>query len=105
MARWRSLRVWQSVFRIPRRAFRSVSTACEAPSAMKESSNLSDHLRQVEEDMATMRTAVKKAQAASLARGVPIAYLIDGVMHYELPSGEITRENPWKDAQPRATEG
>ena len=64
---------------------------------MKKPADLSDHLRQVETDMETMRSAVKKAQVASLARGVPIAYSIDGVMHWELPSGEITRENPWKN--------
>lgn len=64
---------------------------------MSKSIDLADHLRKVEEDMATMRAAVKEAQAASLARGVPIAYSIDGVMHWELPTGEITRENPWKN--------
>lgn len=59
--------------------------------------DLIDQLRSVEEDMATMRAAVKEAQAAALAKGVPIAYLIDGVMHWELPRGEITRENPFKN--------
>jgi hypothetical protein len=62
------------------------------------------HLR-AEESLDTMRAAVKKAQAASLARGVPICYMIDGVMHYELPSGEITRECPWPDVAPKTTEG
>lgn len=64
---------------------------------MKKPTDLIDHLRHVEEDMEIMRSAVKKAQAATLAKGLPIAYLIDGVMHWELPSGEITRENPWKN--------
>ncbi|QDU26910.1 hypothetical protein ETAA8_19940 [Anatilimnocola aggregata] len=45
----------------------------------------------------TMRAAVKKAQEASLRRGIAICYEIDGVMHYQLPSGEITRECPWPE--------
>ena len=72
---------------------------------MKKSIDLVEHERQVQEDMATMRAAVKKAQADCLAHGVPISYLIDGVMHYELPNGEITRECPWPEVAPRATEG
>jgi hypothetical protein len=72
---------------------------------MKKPIDLAEHERQVEEDMDTMQAAVKKAQVASLAAGVPICYLIDGVMHYELPSGEITRECPWPEIKPNATEG
>ena len=61
--------------------------------------DLADHQQRVNEDMDTMRAAVRKAQQASLARGVPVAYLIDGVMHYELPSGEITTKKPATWAQ------
>lgn len=65
-----------------------------------------------DETLETMRAAVRKAQEESRKaqeesrrQGVTLSYSINGVMHYELPTGEITRENPWKDAQPRATEG
>ena len=61
---------------------------------MEKARDLAEHQRRMEENLDTLQAAVKKAQAASLARGVPICYLIDGVMHYELPSGEITRECP-----------
>ena len=72
---------------------------------MKKAIDLAEHEREVEEDIETMRAAVKKAQADCLAHGVPICYMIDGVMHYELPSGEITRECPWPDVAPKTTEG
>ncbi|WP_425617375.1 hypothetical protein NA78x_001050 [Anatilimnocola sp. NA78] len=49
------------------------------------------------EDMDTMHTAVAKAQQASLHRGIAICFEIDGVVHYKLPSGEITREYPWPE--------
>ena len=61
---------------------------------MKKSPDLAELQRSVDEDMETMRAAVKQAQAETLAAGVPICYMIDGVLHYELPSGEITRECP-----------
>ena len=49
------------------------------------------------ESLETMRAAVRKAKAESRQKGVPISFSINGVTHYELPSGEITRENPWKN--------
>ena len=64
---------------------------------MKKSPDLEALQQSVDEDMEAMRAAVKKAQADALAAGVPICYMIDGVLHYELPSGEITRECPWPD--------
>lgn len=72
---------------------------------MKKPIDLAEHERQVEEDMATMQAAVKKAQADCLAHGVPICFEIDGVMHYELPNGEITRECPWPEVAVRKPEG
>lgn len=72
---------------------------------MKKAPDLADHQRRMEENLTTMQAAVKKAQAESLARGVPICYTIDGVMHYELPTGEITRECPWSDVKPSGAEG
>ena len=60
---------------------------------------LAEHLKRAEENIETMQAAVKQAQADALAKGVAICYTIDGVLHYELPSGEITRECPWPEAK------
>jgi len=40
--------------------------------------------------------AVRKAQAESRRLGVPNVYSINGVIHYELPSGELTTEDPYR---------
>jgi hypothetical protein len=48
----------------------------------------------------TMRAAVRKAQEESRQKGVPLSYSINGQTYFELPGGELTRENPWKDAGP-----
>ena len=42
------------------------------------------------------RVAVQKAQAESRRLGVPNVYFINGEPWYELPSGELTREDPWQ---------
>lgn len=39
--------------------------------------------------------AVQKAQAENRRLGIPNAYSRDGVPYYELPNGELTRENPF----------
>jgi len=41
------------------------------------------------------RSAVRKAQEESRRRGVPNVYSINGLLHYELPSGELTRTDPY----------
>lgn len=40
--------------------------------------------------------AVQKAQAESRRLGVPNVYFINGEPWYELPSGELSREDPWR---------
>ncbi len=56
--------------------------------------------RFADETQETMRAAVRKAQDESRRLGVPISHSINGQTFFELPSGEITRENPWKKSPP-----
>jgi len=51
-------------------------------------------LHQAAETLRIMKEAVKKAQEESRRMGVPNVYSIDGVIHYELPNGELTTEVP-----------
>lgn len=41
------------------------------------------------------RQATLKAQEESRKMGVPNVYSIDGKLYYELPSGELTTEDPF----------
>jgi hypothetical protein len=41
-----------------------------------------------------MRSAVRKAQEESRRLGVPNVYSINGILHYELPNGELTTVPP-----------
>jgi hypothetical protein len=41
------------------------------------------------------RRAVRKAQEESRRRGVPNVYSINGLLYYELPSGELSRTDPY----------
>ena len=41
------------------------------------------------------RRATQKAQEESRQMGVPNVYSIDGQLYYELPSGELTTEDPF----------
>lgn len=40
--------------------------------------------------------AVQKAQERNRRLGIPNAYSRNGVRYYELPNGELTRENPFE---------
>ena len=39
--------------------------------------------------------AIHRAQEESRALGVPNVYSINGFLYYELPSGELSRHDPW----------
>jgi len=52
-------------------------------------------LARVDEIVRIGRRAVRKAQEDSRRRGVPNVYSINGLLHYELPSGELTRTDPY----------
>ena len=40
--------------------------------------------------------AVKKAQEENRKKGIPNVYSYNGHIYYELPNGELTKENPLK---------
>lgn len=41
------------------------------------------------------RRAVRRAQEESRRLGVPNVYSINGILYYELPNGELSREDPY----------
>ena len=41
------------------------------------------------------RRAVHEAQEQNRRRGIPNVYSINGFLYYELPNGELSREDPW----------
>jgi len=49
---------------------------------------------------------VRKAQEDSRRAGVPLVYSINGILHWELPDGSLTTEDPWegKITPPEAVE-
>jgi hypothetical protein len=51
------------------------------------------------------QTAVAKAQEESRRLGVPNVYSINGILHYELPSGELTTVPPEPKLPPRPDPG
>ncbi|MEN0111357.1 MAG: hypothetical protein AAF805_11605 [Planctomycetota bacterium] len=38
---------------------------------------------------------VRRAQEEARRQGVPCVYSINGVLHWELPDGSLTTEDPW----------
>jgi len=42
--------------------------------------------------------AVKRAQEENRKKGIPNVYSYNGHIYYELPNGELTKEDPLKDA-------
>ncbi len=43
--------------------------------------------------------AVKKAQEENRKKGIPNVYSYNGHLYYELPNGELTKENPLSNFQ------
>ena len=41
--------------------------------------------------------AVRKAQEENRKLGIPSVYSHNGIIYYELPNGELTRDDPFKD--------
>jgi len=57
----------------------------------------------VDELVRVGRRAVAKAQEENRRRGVPNVYSINGVLYYELPSGELTTADPYEgDMRPHS---
>jgi hypothetical protein len=42
--------------------------------------------------------AVKKAQEENRKKGIPNVYDFNGHLYYELPNGELTKEDPYEDS-------
>ena len=43
--------------------------------------------------------AVKKAQEENRKKGIPNVYDINGHLYYELPNGELTKEDPMQNKE------
>jgi hypothetical protein len=41
------------------------------------------------------KSAVQKAQEENRRLGIPNVYSINGILYYELPNGELSREDPY----------
>ena len=46
--------------------------------------------------------AVKQAQEENRKKGIPNVYSYNGHIYYELPNGELTKENPLKSEDNKA---
>jgi hypothetical protein len=55
-----------------------------------------DTYARVDELVRVGRRAVAKAQEENRRRGVPNVYSINGLLYYELPSGELTTSDPYE---------
>jgi len=42
------------------------------------------------------KSAVRAAQEENRRLGIPNVYSINGILYYELPSGELSRTDPYK---------
>ncbi len=42
-----------------------------------------------------MNQGVHRAQEESRRAGVPLVYSINGILHWELPDGSLTTQDPW----------
>lgn len=48
--------------------------------------------------------AVREAQEESRRLGVPNVYSINGIIYFELPNGELSREDPYKKTDGQQTD-
>lgn len=60
---------------------------------------LEDYLR-LDELIRIGRRGVQQAQEESRRLGVPNVYSINGILYYELPNGELSREDPYDKDKP-----
>jgi hypothetical protein len=51
--------------------------------------------KEIEELRRIGRTAIERAQEESRRLGVPTVHSINGVLHWELPNGELSRTDPY----------
>jgi hypothetical protein len=60
-------------------------------------------LRKGEELERIGNRGVRKAQEENRRLGIPNVYSINGILYYELPNGELSREDPYSQAQNSAS--
>ena len=60
--------------------------------------------KQTREFLRIGNSAVKKAQDENRKKGIPNVYSYNGHIYYELPNGELTKEDPLKNWSPQDKE-
>ena len=60
--------------------------------------------KQTREFLRIGNRAVRKAQEENRKKGIPNVYSYNGHIYYELPNGELTKEDPLKNWSPQDKE-
>ena len=60
--------------------------------------------KQTREFLRIGNSAVKNAQDENRKKGIPNVYSYNGHIYYELPNGELTKEDPLKNWSPQVKE-
>ena len=60
--------------------------------------------KQTREFLRIGNRAVRKAQEENRKKGIPNVYSYNGQIYYELPNGELTKEDPLKNWSPQDKE-
>jgi hypothetical protein len=55
-----------------------------------------DTIKRGEELIRIGQLGVRKAQEENRRLGIPNVYSINGILYYELPNGELSREDPYQ---------
>lgn len=53
--------------------------------------------KQAHEFQRIANRAAKRAQEENRKKGIPNVYSFNGHIYYELPNGELTKENPYEE--------
>ena len=59
--------------------------------------------KQTREFLRIGNRAVKKAQEENRKKGIPNVYSYNGHIYYEMPNGELTKEDPLDDVSRKST--
>jgi len=64
-----------------------------------------DTLVKLDDILRIGRRAVRRAQEDSRRLGIPNVYSLNGLLYYELPTGELTRSDPWESMDSARNKG
>lgn len=64
-----------------------------------------DTLVKLDDILRIGRRAVRRAQEDSRRLGIPNVYSLNGLLYYELPTGELTRSDPWESTDSARNKG